>query len=119
MPDTHERQPEQLRKAVIAAGVALWVWNVDTDAFTMDDLDGPWRARNHQAGQPEGFGSKLMRRTVMAQLGGPPRVDYTLTPLGHSLAQALAPLCDWGSDNMDAVARIFAERDGWASRQAS
>ena len=46
----------------------------------------------------------------------PPRVDYTLTPLGHSLAAALAPLCTWGSDNLDAVARVFAEREKW-SRQ--
>ncbi len=46
----------------------------------------------------------------------PPRVDYTLTPLGHSLAAALAPLCIWGSDNLDAVARVFAEREKW-SRQ--
>jgi DNA-binding HxlR family transcriptional regulator len=51
----------------------------------------------------------------------PPRVDYTLTPLGHSLAEALAPLCNWGSDNMEEVARIFAERDKWSSpeRQAA
>jgi len=45
----------------------------------------------------------------------PPRVDYTLTPLGHSLAQALAPLCTWGSDNMAEVGRIFAERAQWSS----
>lgn len=44
----------------------------------------------------------------------PPRVDYTLSPLGHSLAQALAPLCVWGADNMDAVARVFAERESWS-----
>lgn len=50
----------------------------------------------------------------------PPRVDYTLTPLGHSLAQALVPLCTWGSDNMAEVARIFAERERWPSaRMAS
>lgn len=48
----------------------------------------------------------------------PPRVDYTLTPLGHSLAEALAPLCNWGSENMEAVARIFAERDRWQPSQA-
>lgn len=44
----------------------------------------------------------------------PPRVDYTLTPLGHSLADALAPLCAWGSDNMAEVARVFAERAQWS-----
>lgn len=44
----------------------------------------------------------------------PPRVDYTLTPLGHSLAKALEPLCNWGSDNMDAVAQILGERANWS-----
>ncbi len=46
----------------------------------------------------------------------PPRVDYTLTPLGHTLAEALVPLCNWGSDNMEEVGRIFAEREQWQSR---
>ncbi len=43
----------------------------------------------------------------------PPRVDYTLTPLGQSLAQALEPLCSWGTENMVEMQRIFAEREGW------
>src|SRR3546814_15184949 len=30
--------PDQLRHAIRAAGVALWSWNVDTDAFAMDEL---------------------------------------------------------------------------------
>jgi DNA-binding HxlR family transcriptional regulator len=47
----------------------------------------------------------------------PPRVDYTLTPLGHSLAEALTPLCNWGSENMDIVAQIFAERATWSDEQ--
>jgi DNA-binding HxlR family transcriptional regulator len=46
----------------------------------------------------------------------PPRVDYTLTPLGHTLAEALVPLCNWGSDNMAEVTRIFAEREHWQSK---
>ena len=47
----------------------------------------------------------------------PPRVDYTLTPLGHSLAEALTPLCNWGSENMETVAQIFAERAAWDEQQ--
>jgi len=47
----------------------------------------------------------------------PPRVDYTLTPLGHSLAEALTPLCNWGSENMALVAQIFAERATWSEEQ--
>jgi two-component sensor histidine kinase len=31
-----EWTPSQLRRAIKAAGVALWTWNVDTDAFMMD-----------------------------------------------------------------------------------
>ena len=41
----------------------------------------------------------------------PPRVDYALTPLGQSLAVAIAPLCTWGTENMAEVTSIFAERD--------
>ena len=36
MPKAHEWQPEQLRRAIAAAGGALWAWNIETDAFTMD-----------------------------------------------------------------------------------
>src|SRR6187551_4014550 len=33
----------------------------------------------------------------------PPRVDYALTPLGRSLAEALLPLCVWGTEHMAEV----------------
>jgi DNA-binding HxlR family transcriptional regulator len=46
----------------------------------------------------------------------PPRVDYALTPLGRSLAEALTPLSNWGAANMEEVARVLAERDGWGRR---
>ncbi|MFD1949760.1 sensor histidine kinase [Sphingomonas arantia] len=36
IPKAHVWSPEHLRLAVNAAGVALWAWNVDSDAFTMD-----------------------------------------------------------------------------------
>jgi DNA-binding HxlR family transcriptional regulator len=29
----------------------------------------------------------------------PPKVDYTLTPLGETLATALMPLCKWGTQH--------------------
>jgi DNA-binding HxlR family transcriptional regulator len=41
----------------------------------------------------------------------PPRVDYALTPLGRSLADAIVPLCTWGSEHMVEMQRIFAERE--------
>lgn len=45
----------------------------------------------------------------------PPRVDYNLTPLGHSLSEALVPLCNWGTENMAEVARVLAERETWST----
>ena len=53
----------------------------------------------------------VVKRTDYKEV--PPRVDYALTPLGRSLAEALVPLCTWGSENMAEVSRIFAERDTW------
>jgi hypothetical protein len=35
----------------------------------------------------------------------PPRVDYSLTKFGRTLASALSPLCQWGSDHAREVAR--------------
>jgi DNA-binding HxlR family transcriptional regulator len=41
----------------------------------------------------------------------PPRVDYALTPLGRSLADALVPLCTWGAENMAEMTHILAKRE--------
>ncbi|MGH6646622.1 winged helix-turn-helix transcriptional regulator [Aquabacterium sp.] len=41
----------------------------------------------------------------------PPRVDYALTPLGRSLADAIVPLCTWGTEHMAEMQGIFAKRD--------
>jgi DNA-binding HxlR family transcriptional regulator len=41
----------------------------------------------------------------------PPRVDYKLTSLGSSLAEAIVPLCVWGTENAAQMAEIFADRD--------
>ena len=38
----------------------------------------------------------------------PPRVDYALTPLGHSLTQAMVPLCSWGESNAETIAAALA-----------
>jgi hypothetical protein len=35
-PKAVEWNADQLRRAINAAGAALWTWNVDTDAFKMD-----------------------------------------------------------------------------------
>ena len=39
----------------------------------------------------------LVKRTAFATI--PPRVDYELTPLGHSLIEPLAALAQWGQDH--------------------
>ncbi|CAO3434463.1 Transcriptional regulator, HxlR family [Azospirillum endophyticum] len=56
----------------------------------------------------------LVKRTDYKEI--PPRVDYSLTPLGHSLAEALVPLCSWGTEHMDEVSRVFAKREGWGAK---
>jgi DNA-binding HxlR family transcriptional regulator len=43
-------------------------------------------------------------------------VDYALTALGRSLAEALVPLCLWGTEHMAEVSRVFAERATWNRR---
>ena len=53
----------------------------------------------------------LVKRTDYKEV--PPRVDYGLTPLGRSLAEALVPLCSWGTEHMAEVSRVFAERATW------
>jgi len=40
----------------------------------------------------------------------PPKVEYSLTPFGRSLAKALTPLCVWGSENMEVVEKISQRR---------
>ena len=57
----------------------------------------------------------LVKRTDYREV--PPRVDYSLAPLGHSLAEALVPLCAWGTENVAEVSRVFAQRAAGHSRK--
>lgn len=43
----------------------------------------------------------LVKRTVTATI--PPRVDYELTPLGHSLQKPICGLASWAMDNVGAI----------------
>ena len=56
----------------------------------------------------------LVKRTDYKEV--PPRVDYSLTPLGRSLAETLVPLCAWGEQNMAEVTRVFAQRETWSGK---
>ena len=55
----------------------------------------------------------LVSRTVTPTI--PPRVDYELTELGHSLQKPISGLANWALDNVaaihDAQARFDAEHD--------
>jgi len=54
----------------------------------------------------------LVTRTIHAQV--PPRVDYELTELGHSLLEPLAQLRKWAEGNVPA---ILAARDAYDEAQ--
>ena len=47
----------------------------------------------------------------------PPRVEYSLTPFGVSLAQALATLCAWGEQHAERVGIIVAARERGAAKR--
>jgi DNA-binding HxlR family transcriptional regulator len=41
----------------------------------------------------------------------PPKVEYSLTPFGQTLAEALKPLCAWGTQHMTEVERLVTARE--------
>ncbi len=46
----------------------------------------------------------------------PPRVDYSLTPLGQSLIKAMSPLCRWGEKNTSAIAGALSKQQAADAR---
>ena len=56
----------------------------------------------------------------------PPHVEYALTPFGHSLLDALSPLCEWGTVHMKRIevrrkapeATTGQGAQAWCERQA-
>src|SRR5260370_34572750 len=42
----------------------------------------------------------------------PPKVEYSLTRFGKTLARALAPLCAWGAEHETPVAKVMSRRGG-------
>jgi len=55
----------------------------------------------------------LVTRTAYPQV--PPRVEYALTPLGHSLHEAVNGLVHWVRDNQNSIARNRDEFDQTAA----
>ncbi len=39
----------------------------------------------------------------------PPKVEYSLTPFGGTLLQALGPLCAWGTEHMNRIGELKAQ----------
>jgi DNA-binding HxlR family transcriptional regulator len=41
----------------------------------------------------------------------PPKVEYSLTTFGRTLAKALAPLCVWGTEHIAEVEKLMSHRE--------
>ncbi|MCD6009748.1 winged helix-turn-helix transcriptional regulator [Halomonas sp. IOP_31] len=50
----------------------------------------------------------IVRRTDYGEI--PLRVDYSLTPFGASLVQAMEPLCGWGEEHEEDIAEAMGRR---------
>lgn len=55
-------------------------------------------------------GDGLVRRIDFQTV--PPRVEYELEEFGKGLAQAIRPMCQWGTQNMDQIVSISEARVG-------
>jgi DNA-binding HxlR family transcriptional regulator len=69
----------------------------------------------------QGISEKMLAQTLKTleadglvhrdqQLVMPPRVDYSLTPLGEELAEVMVPLLRWVGHNADSIIENVAER---------
>ena len=98
--------------------VALAVMGGKWKPFILYHLQGgPRRFPEHQrlvAGISEKVLIQQLRELVAAGVlirhdhgQVPPKVDYSVTPLGVSLTQALMPLCIWGTQHRARVAPVM------------
>ncbi|RYG69267.1 transcriptional regulator [bacterium] len=60
---------------------------------------------------------RILTRTDYKEV--PPRVDYTLTPLGQSLGNAIVPLCTWGTENMAEMVNNLVQREALAQEASA
>jgi DNA-binding HxlR family transcriptional regulator len=74
-----------------------------------------------------GVSEKMLSQTLQALEGDgfvlrevyavvPPRVDYTLTPMGSEVAAHVEALTDWIEENMDRISRARRARPERATR---
>src|ERR1700760_977301 len=63
--------------------------------------------------QADGVVSRLDFKEV------PPKVAYSLTTFGESLAASLAPLCVWGTEHMTQVEALAARRQATAPEKVA
>ena len=49
----------------------------------------------------------------------PPMVDYTMTAFGMTLARALMPLCEWGTEHRAQITKIMLSRTPDRDKSAS
>lgn len=49
----------------------------------------------------------------------PPVVDYTMTAFGMTLARALMPLCEWGTEHREKITEIMLSRSPERAGSAS
>ncbi len=59
----------------------------------------------------------LVKRTVTPTI--PPRVDYELTALGHSLQKPICGLADWALENVETIHKAQARFDAEADKAAA
>ena len=52
----------------------------------------------------EMISDQILRRKDFQEI--PPRVEYSLTSFGKTLAEALVPLCEWGSLHMKRISSL-------------
>ncbi|QFY09021.1 transcriptional regulator [Nonomuraea phyllanthi] len=85
--------------------------------------EGPYRF-NALRRRVDGVSEKMLSQTLhalerdgmvlrVAEPSIPPRVEYSLTPLGHEAAERLIPLIEWVEERMPQVA---SAREEYASR---
>ncbi|WP_329253148.1 helix-turn-helix domain-containing protein [Streptomyces canus] len=59
----------------------------------------------------------LLTRTVFAEV--PPRVEYELTPLGHSLRPVMEPINTWASEHVDEVLSLRKVHDARSADESA